>query len=402
MKTRRNKLIMKYAAYVGAIVLIVTVGVSFLSYRLYNSKLINERAKYEKQLEMEQAKLQQYEAKSRPGWILVNDKKAGETINETDVKSSMLPDYFTPENVTLTKEDVVGKVIKIDALQSTALTAEMIYEDGKLDPSERKEEVQYIRLPLKLQSGDTVDIRIVFPNGEDYIVVAKKKIHEVDIVNQNAFFHDTEEEALLLQAALVDAYINDAEIYMKQYVEPEMQPKPNITYTPNEDVLRIIKNNPQIVNKARWEVAADIRKALEERLDSLDISEKIRIGAGAPMGSAVAKRKKEDGAVYVPSQQPSNQAIEPNGTSVGVNGIVNQPTTSTPIYTPTDTSTTAPVPPSVDTSQSIKQKTESSNNVDSTPKTETSESSTVYPEPKVDDIPDVTDESNVPNLLGGE
>lgn len=351
---------MKYSIYVGTLVLLVTASVGFFSYRYYNAKLISERNKYENEINAQAIVIDQYETKSKKGWILNKDLEAGDTISDVDIQETMLPDYFSPENVISEKDELVGKVIKINALASTAITEEMVFDDGALEPSERKEEVQYVRLPLKIQSDETVDIRIVFPNGEDYIVVAKKKLQDVDVENQNAFFQSTEEEALLLQSALVDAYIKDAELYMKQYVEPELQPKPQVTYTPNQDVLDLMAQNPQIVDQAKWKLRDTVRANLDDRLNLIESTDKVRVGAGAPMGSAVAKRKQNDGAVYYnETENPANSS----GTGLGVNGIIDAPAAG------------------VDSSQSAK-----------------ANESEVYPVPESEDVPDV----NAPNMLGGE
>lgn len=287
-----------------------------MSYRFFNAKLIKERTLYENKLAEKSQQLAVYELKSRQGYVLQIGKKAGEIINEEDIVAMYLPDYFTPVDLIATRENIVGKVIKINADVNTAITNEMVYANGPLDPSLRREEVEYIKLPLELKEKDTVDIRIVYPNGEDYIVVAKTKLDVVDQEKQLAFFNSVEEEALLLQSALVDAYINNAELYMKEYIEPEMQPKPVVTYTPNKDVIAMLKMNPQILDQAKWKLSLKIREGLEERLKLIEDQDRIRVGADAPSGSAVSKRKGNNGAV--PANQPNT-----SGTAVGVEGTVN-------------------------------------------------------------------------------
>lgn len=317
LKSRKSKLIAKYATYVGAIVLVVTASTAFLSYRIFNAKLIAERTKFERQIEQNNEQLKKYEKSTRTGWILVNDKKAGDVIGSKDVQQIKLPDHFTPTNVISSDKDVIGKVIKISSLKTTYVTEEMIYENGRLEDSERKEEIEYVKLPIKLQKEDTVDIRIVFPNGEDYIVLAKKKVTDLDKENQLAFFNDNEEEALMMQSALVDAYINNAELYMKIYVEPEMQDKPIPNYVPNKAVIDLMQSNPLIVKKARTELAKQLRDSLDRRLDAIDPADSIRVGADAPTGSAVSKNKHSDGASI--KKVPSNTST---GINQGVNDIV--------------------------------------------------------------------------------
>ncbi|MBW7475207.1 SAF domain-containing protein [Paenibacillus oenotherae] len=287
-----------------------------MSYRYYNAKLIDERAAYEEQLAEKNEVLKRYQDQSRTAYILAAPKAAGEVITASDVREEMLPEFASPENVIRNKKELVGKYLKINAEPGTAITMEMIREEEKLDPSERIEETEYIKLPLRGKKSDVVDIRIVFPNGEDYIVIAKKTLKDIEIDNQYAFFNDSEEEAQMLQSALVDAYINNAELYMKQYVEPEMQPRPIPTYSPNVDVLRVMKSNPLIVDQAKWALAEKIRLELDKRMESLDPDRKIRVGADAPVGSGVSKRKLPSGATTV-TQPEGNQSV---------NQIVDQPT----------------------------------------------------------------------------
>lgn len=78
---------------------------------------------------------------------------------------------------------------------------------------------------------------------------------------------------------------------MKQYVEPELQPEPVVNYVPNLDVLGVIKDNPFIIDQAKWSLAANLRKELEKRLEVMEDEDRIRVGAQAPSGSGVIQRK---------------------------------------------------------------------------------------------------------------
>ena len=319
MAVRKSKKILRYSAVSGLLVAIVTSGVWFASYRYYNAKLIDERAAYEQQLADKNEILKRYQDQSRKAFILAAPKSAGEEIIASDIKEEMIPEFASPANLISNKQDIIGKFLKINAGVNTSITAEMVRDDAELDPSERIEETQYVKLPIRAKKTDVVDIRIVFPNGEDYIVIAKKKLEDIEVNNQYAFFNDSEEEAQMLQAALVDAYINNAELYMKRYVEPEMQPRPEPTYLPNLDVLRVIKANPLIVDQAKWKLTDELRKALDKRLEELDPANNIRIGADAPVGSGVSRRKQADEAAL--SQSNNGQA-----NSQSVDGIVEQTT----------------------------------------------------------------------------
>ncbi|AIQ27950.1 MULTISPECIES: SAF domain-containing protein [Paenibacillus] len=316
MAVRKRKKMLRYTIISGCLVAVATSGVWFATYRHYNARLIDERAAYEAQLADKDDVLQRYMDQSQTAYVLVSAKLAGEAITAEDVMAEKLPKFSSPDNLIGDSKGIVGKYLKINAMPGTAVTTEMVRDEARLEPSERKEETEYIKLPLRLTKRDVVDIRIVFPNGEDYIVVGKKSLEDVDLGNQYTFFNDSEEEAQLLQAALVDAYINNAELYMKQYVEPELQPEPVVNYVPNLDVLKVIKSNPFIIDQAKWSLAEDLRKELEKRLEALEDEDNIRVGADAPSGSGVIKRKSEQGAAAAEAAQVDN--------SQSVNGIIDQ------------------------------------------------------------------------------
>ncbi|MEK3876411.1 SAF domain-containing protein [Paenibacillus sp. FSL M7-0420] len=327
MAVRKRKKILRYTMISGSLVAVITSGVWFATYRHYNAKLIDERAAYEQQLLDKDQVLQRYMDQSQTAYVLMTPKLAGEVIAEEDVIQEKLPKFSSPDNLIGESKAIVGKYMKIDVMPGTAVTTEMVRDEARLDPSERKEETEYIKLPLRLTKKDVVDIRIVFPNGEDYIVVGKKSLKDVDLANQYTFFNDNEEEAQLLNSALVDAYINNAELYMKQYVEPELQPEPVINYVPNLDVLGVIKSNPSIIEQAKWGLAEKLRTELDKRLKAIDDGNRIRIGAQEPSGSGVSKRKSEQGA--------AQEQAAPVDNSQSVNGIIDQ-THQAPIDSSTD------------------------------------------------------------------
>ncbi|OXM15542.1 SAF domain-containing protein [Paenibacillus herberti] len=308
MAVRKSKKIKKIALLTGSLTVILTSGVWFASYRYYNAQLIEERVAYERQLAEQKEELARYMDQSRVAYVLLSPKAAGEEIGEEDIREEQIPEFSTPLNAVTDPSLLIGKFLKIAAEPGTTLTAAMIRDMPVLDASERKEETEYIKLPLRLAQDSVVDIRIVFPNGEDYIVVGKKKLEDVDMANQYTFFNGSEEESLLLQAALVDAYVNKAELYMKEYVEPELQPAPIITYLPNKDVLKVIDKNPLIVDQAKWALAGELRAGLEDRLKKSEGDGQIRVGAEAPAGSGVSRRKASGGATEAPGASGSSSS----------------------------------------------------------------------------------------------
>lgn len=319
-RARKQKIVMIFVGCGGVLLLVLLTWISAAS--ISNAKWKDERSRYDQSLALQSEKLNQYEQKTRAGFVLAVEKSAGDPIYETDVEKMALPDYFTPSNVIESEEQLIGKSLKINALAGTLVTAEMVHEQGGLDPSLRKEEAQYIRLPLRIKPRDIVDIRIVFPNGEDYIVLSKKRLDDVDTSNQLSYFTVSEQERGLLQSALVDAYTNKAELYAIQYVEPELQPEAVVTYVPNLDVIKVLRSNPNIVNKAKLGLHEELRQELNKRLSSIPESDRQRLGSLAPDKGAVSLRKETLETMMPPSdaameEQPPIQLDATAGESSG-------------------------------------------------------------------------------------
>ncbi|TVY07315.1 SAF domain-containing protein [Paenibacillus cremeus] len=288
----RQKEYIKTGAYGAAAMLILCLGVGFAMYSVNRNNQLQDRAAYEKKIKDAEQLLNEQRPK-QTGFILKDDLKAGDVIKESNLLEKNMPDYVIPGNFITKKQDVIGKTIKINSFKNTLLTSDMLFAKGPLDASQRKMEVDFVRLPYRLVNSDTIDIKIIYPNGEDYVVVAKKQINDLDQKEQMIYFDANSEEILLLDSALVDAYINNAEIYAIQYVDPTIQPAPAVNYLPNNDILKVIKMDPDIVNKARYDLSDKLRQSLDDRLKTSGGNSgaaKPRIGADLPTGSAVSKR----------------------------------------------------------------------------------------------------------------
>jgi hypothetical protein len=309
----RRKNLMKYSI-VGGVGLIFLIALIFFACRaIFMGQIESQQAQLQAVIKNKDAALKNYEIKTRKGWQVTEDVKAGGKLMEAMLKQVDLPDYFTPESVVMDKAAVTDKYTKIPLMKNSAITKEMLYEDGPIDPSLRKVETDYVRLPLIMEPSDVVDIRIIFPNGEDYIVVPKKKLDALDLANQMLFFKAPEAEINLLNSALVDAYINNAEIYAIKYADAEMQQTPLVNYMPNQNIMSIMDTNPAILEKAKYNLIKILRKELDTRMKDLSPSDRVRIDASLPPGSAVINKRKTNGsgAVLTPSTQPVNGGQAP-------------------------------------------------------------------------------------------
>ena len=147
-------------------------------------------------------------------------------------------------------------VAKTDMKANTIITRNAItLAEERTTDDLRKEEYNVISLPVDLQPGEYVDIRLVLPNGQNYIVVSKKK---VDIpVSNGAYLPDTiqmnltEDEILTLSCAIVENFqMSGSKLYAARYVEAGLQHASVETYQPNDYVITLVKTDKNVVNDA--------------------------------------------------------------------------------------------------------------------------------------------------------
>lgn len=179
-------------------------------------------------------------------------KKEDETENYYIEKNGG-KEYLELNNVPL--------IAKVTMKKNTLITTELLSKgDNQVQDDVRKQEYNMIVLPMDLATGDYIDVRVQFPNGQDFIVVSKK---EVEIPNVNGtdsndtiWISLTEDEILHMSCAIVDvAQVKGAKIYATKYTEAGMQKAATPTFPVNESTSALIRSDSNILERAKIEVA---------------------------------------------------------------------------------------------------------------------------------------------------
>lgn len=105
------------------------------------------------------------------------DIKSGNTIRDTDIESIQVSVKFTADYST-SAEDIVGNVAIADIGKGSYITKEFVYP-VELKNDYRTLDVICDRNPIGFNIGDTVDVRITFPNGQDFVLLSKKLVDDV-------------------------------------------------------------------------------------------------------------------------------------------------------------------------------------------------------------------------------
>lgn len=187
-------------------------------------------------------------------------EEKGKVIIEKDEKGK----YYKTKLANQEKEYIeftnIPVAAKISMNKNTLLTTNcVIPEEDSTTDDVREMEYNMITLPINVAVGDNVDVRITFPNGQDFIIMSKKEIKNIQ--GNTITFDVDETEILMMSGAIVESYIMTASnIYVAKYVDTE-QVKATNTYTPTAEVVNLMKNDPNIVETAsnKLSIKTDLR-----------------------------------------------------------------------------------------------------------------------------------------------
>ena len=237
-----------------SIIVVALIGV-LIFFMVIQPKLNEEKEKEEQQ----QQQLVAYVYRLKLGYSV----EAGDEITSNMVESVEIPiTTVQTDFIEAQRKSSNGKLIdvpftsgyksKISLTEGTILTYSMLMgaDEEEISDSLRYLEYNMISMPTTLEIGDYVDIRWRLSNAQDLIVISKKEI--VNLYGQTIGFNLTEEEILLLNSAIVEAFsIPASELYIATYVEPGLQEAAVLTYTPTQEVIDLIYANENIVSTAK-------------------------------------------------------------------------------------------------------------------------------------------------------
>lgn len=240
---------------------------------------------------------------------LKSDVKSGSTISQSMLELVNIPSTDVPSDKIIASNDggttkipFIGGKAKINIKKGTILCNSLLKDEEDKDLSERLVEYNMITLPVALDIGDFVDVRISFANGQDLIIVAGKEV--VDIVDTTVTLRLNEGEILMMNSAIVEAYIlTTSNLYISKYpedIEVGNDEIAAITYEPTAEVKTLMNSNSNITNEARknfgdrFTVAAT-REQINSQLSQYSPEEKdINVESGIRSQIEKAKTAREN------------------------------------------------------------------------------------------------------------
>ena len=197
--------------------------------------------------------------------------KVQTTVNPSEVISSDDFEFHDKDGEVIDKVDKDGNpvtkkvIMKINVPAGTIVTKDMIVEyDDQLTDTDRVREFSMISLPSQLKNGDYIDIRLSIPNGQDYIVLSKKRVLGTNA--DTVWLKLNELELELMNSAIVENYtMTGSRLYALEYIEPGMQKDSIPTYVASESTTELMANNPNILDDIYSKYRDDVIDHLELR-----------------------------------------------------------------------------------------------------------------------------------------
>ncbi len=179
------------------------------------------------------------------------------TENNTNNNTATTPAENPAPNVENNNNQEGDKASKLYAAinipKGTVITSDMLVQNtDAISPNSTVRTVEYstITLPSELLAEETIDVRISFPTGQDFVVLSKKFVKKADA--ESVWIDVDEEEILRMNSAIIESYlINGAKLYAVNLSKPGIQKKAIATYPVNSSVYSLLNIDPNVSNIAK-------------------------------------------------------------------------------------------------------------------------------------------------------
>ena len=237
-------------------VLVVALGVTMFAFRTKSKK-------QQAQIDSLNQEVEDLQNNMEEVYVTSKDVKSGSTVELDSVTTALLPSDSIPENAVTTEEELTDKIYKIGLKAGSYITTDII-SDYKIHKNMRELDVVMDEIPVGLEEGDYVDIRISFPLGQDYLAMSHKKV--LSITGNTIKLIVVEHDFYRYESMKTDlATYQSTKIYAVKYVEAGLQPNGKVYYPPTLEIIKQSILDPNM-NSKDFMTMINSRELLEDQL----------------------------------------------------------------------------------------------------------------------------------------
>jgi hypothetical protein len=269
------------------IVLIVVFVTNISQFVLWNVNMTNVKERFQKELSVLQETI-----KSIGPFVDVysvrSASKPGDEVLDENLSLLQIPAAMINDTYILDPSLALGKFYKVSVHPGTPLTSDLLMEEEIVD-SVREVDIIANTWPIGLSVGDYIDFEITYPFGETYIVLSHVRVSAIN--NGTIKVKLTSTERHLYGASLVDYFIRmdkGSAINMVKYTEPGIQLPAEVTYSVPKNILSVITQDPNVVDKVDTALNAKRRAMVDAGLAAVNDDDGSKIASGRAMiGSTI-------------------------------------------------------------------------------------------------------------------
>lgn len=258
---------MKVKTLLIAIAVIGVAGGGFAYYKHVD----NMKIEYEKQLAEKDGVINElqtqinYTGELTRVYELVGDVSGGTEINAEDLSEVEVPTKMASNCITDLSE-IEGMYYLYDLKEGQVLTYNQILDFG-IEDNMRLLDIQFDQIPIGIQIGDYVDVKISFTMGQDFVGMTHKRVVAVNENNIMKLVVDPKDmhvyESMKVDKGLYDGTI----IYAAQYVDGAAQVSSSDYYPVRLETMTTLLQDPNITMDFSSLSTAD-RTILESELNT--------------------------------------------------------------------------------------------------------------------------------------
>ena len=216
-------------------------------------------------------------------YVALCDVAAGSELKKSNVELQTVYLEGGDSSSLITEKDL-GKIVNCDIKGGQPVYQSMM--GSALAFSLRETELACLTLSSNLKKEDLIDVRIMYPNGENYIVLSKVCLQNLEKSSNDCYLWLAEDQIMTVSSAIVDTYLHEGAIlYTTRYIE-DGQDETTPNYIPTKHCITAMANDENIVEKAKAKLNASAREALETRLKEQAEKKNVNLKEILPGSSA--------------------------------------------------------------------------------------------------------------------
>lgn len=217
------------------------------------------------------------ELSSQTGYVLTQDVKSGERIDSSMLNPVTVYAKDKTCIVPVKESDLDGTYARASFEKGTVLYKQCVYEEQEYASDMRERTYSFMKINENITEGDYVDIRITYPDGEEYVVAQHKKVISLNRAAEQQETQElqtldsicvnvNEEELLRIASAYVDTvFYPGSSVYVIAYLDRFQEPS-EVNYPVNASVYELLGWNPNAISYKPSETEQNNRTVLEGHL----------------------------------------------------------------------------------------------------------------------------------------